>query len=92
MTMAPEICPNCGAEVPRKAKACPECGSSEETGWSEDAYATGLELPDDTFDYNEYLKREFNQADPLKKQFKWYYLVAAAVVIFGLTMWIWRWR
>jgi hypothetical protein len=30
--MPPEFCPNCGAEVPRKAKACPECGADEETG------------------------------------------------------------
>src|ERR1041384_1119375 len=37
--MTPEICPNCGAEVPRQAKACPECGSDEKTGWSEEAHA-----------------------------------------------------
>lgn len=30
-------CPNCGADVPVKARACPECGSDEETGWSEAA-------------------------------------------------------
>ena len=23
----PDVCPNCGAEVPRNAKACPECGA-----------------------------------------------------------------
>jgi hypothetical protein len=31
------ICPHCGAEVPARALACPECGSDEETGWSENA-------------------------------------------------------
>ena len=30
-------CPNCGADVPVKARACPECGSDEETGWSDAA-------------------------------------------------------
>jgi hypothetical protein len=30
-------CPNCGADVPLKARACPECGSDEQTGWSEAA-------------------------------------------------------
>jgi hypothetical protein len=30
-------CPNCGAAVPVNAKACPECGSDAETGWSEAA-------------------------------------------------------
>ena len=35
--MAPEICPRCGSEVPPHAKASPECGSDERTGWSEEA-------------------------------------------------------
>ncbi|WP_156815625.1 zinc ribbon domain-containing protein [Pseudanabaena sp. PCC 6802] len=30
-------CPICGADVPIKARACPECGSDEQTGWSEAA-------------------------------------------------------
>lgn len=38
-------CPNCGAEVPKKAKSCPDCGSDEKTGWSEDAMYDGLDLP-----------------------------------------------
>ena len=45
------ICPNCGAEVPAKAKACPKCGADEHTGWSEKADAQRLGLPDDEFDY-----------------------------------------
>ena len=54
--MPPETCPNCGADVPRNAKACPECGSDEKTGWSEDAGRDGLDLPDDEFDYEEFVK------------------------------------
>ena len=57
--MSPEVCPNCGAEIPRNAKACPECGSDEKTGWSETAYASGLGLPDEEFDYDEFVKEEF---------------------------------
>ena len=40
------ICPNCGAEVPIKALSCPECGSDEKTGWSEDTMYDGLDLPE----------------------------------------------
>ncbi|MDR4509530.1 MAG: hypothetical protein MRJ65_15100 [Candidatus Brocadiaceae bacterium] len=40
------ICPNCDAEVPRKATACPECGSDKNTGWSEDTLYDGLDLPE----------------------------------------------
>ena len=42
-------CPNCGAEVENNAIACPECGSDERTGWSEDTIYDGLDLPDDAF-------------------------------------------
>ncbi len=41
------ICPHCEAEVPRNAPACPECGSDENTGWSEDTALDGLVLYDD---------------------------------------------
>jgi len=40
------ICPNCGAEVSMKALACPECGSDEDTGWSEDTMYDGMDLPE----------------------------------------------
>ena len=38
------LCPNCGAEVPEGSAACPECGSDDETGWSEDTMYDGLGL------------------------------------------------
>ncbi len=40
------ICPNCGAEVPLKALACPECGSDENTGWSEETMYDDIDLPE----------------------------------------------
>jgi len=43
----PEHCANCGAEIPPKARACPECGADERTGWSEQSIYDGLNLPDD---------------------------------------------
>ena len=29
------------------ALACPECGSDEHTGWSEDTYVDGIDLPEE---------------------------------------------
>jgi hypothetical protein len=55
----PDTCPNCGADVPSGARACPECGADEETGWSERARYENLGIPDDSFDYNEFVKQEF---------------------------------
>ena len=57
--MPPETCPNCGAEVPPKARDCPECGADEQTGWSEAARTDGLDLPDQNFDYGDFVKHEF---------------------------------
>jgi hypothetical protein len=44
------VCPNCGADVAGGAKSCPECGSDENTGWSEDTYLDGVSLPDEDDD------------------------------------------
>jgi hypothetical protein len=56
----PKVCPVCGEDVPPKALACPECGSCHKTGWKEDAdVQDGLDLPDEEFDYDEYVQREF---------------------------------
>lgn len=43
----PGVCPVCGAFVERGARACRDCGSSDETGWSEEAAYDGLDLPGD---------------------------------------------
>ena len=59
MPETPDICPACGTPVPPNARCCPECGSDHETGWSDDATAQHLGLPDDEFDYDEFVKKEF---------------------------------
>ena len=41
----PESCANCGAEIPPTARACPECGADERTGWRELSPYDGVELP-----------------------------------------------
>ncbi len=77
----PDICPNCGAEVPPKAKACPECGADEHTGWSDAARTAGLDLPDQNFDYDDFVKREFAKEGPLPRGVHWFWWVIAFVVV-----------
>ena len=85
----PEICPNCGAEVPRGAKACPECGSDEKTGWSETAYADNLGLPDEEFDYDDFVKREFG-GETKPRGISWFWWVVAVVVLLGMLWLLFR--
>ncbi len=50
----------CGEDVPPDALACPACGADHASGWNEEAAAyDGLDLPDEEFNYEEYLEREF---------------------------------
>jgi len=89
--MTPDTCPNCGADVPRNARACPGCGADENTGWSEHAYASGLELPDESFDHKEFTKREFGTRKAIPHGVKWYWWLVAIgiVVVFLLGMFKW---
>ena len=79
--MPPEVCPNCGAEVPRNAKACPECGSDEKTGWSETAYASNLGLPDEEFDYDEFVKEEFGTRQVKPRGISWIWWLTALILV-----------
>jgi hypothetical protein len=84
--MAPEVCPNCGATVPSKARACPECGSDADTGWSEAAESSGLNLPDTEFDYNEFVKEEFGDAAAKPRGIAWGWWLVGIVVLAMLLL------
>jgi hypothetical protein len=79
----PAVCPVCGEDVPPKSLACPECGADERSGWKEDAADyDGLDLADEEFDYNEYVKNEFGggRAKPANEKLLWW-LVAIGLLI-----------
>jgi len=69
----PEECAVCGAEIPRTARACPECGADERTGWREQSIYDGLDLPDD----------EAASAAPRSGRAgpAWYWLAAAILLL-----------
>ena len=79
--MSPEVCPNCGTTVPRKAKACPECGADEKTGWSDSAYADNLGIPDENFDYENFVKEEFGSRSPKPRGLHWVWWLTAVILI-----------
>ena len=87
------ICPNCGARVPRKSRACPECGSDDRTGWrsSEDVDYESTGLPEDV-DYDDFLERERlapRGVTPAGRRRLWIALVAllaAAAIVAAIVL------
>ena len=90
MATPPETCPECGAQVPRNARACPECGADEETGWSARAQAQRLGIPDDEFDYESFVREEFGskarKPDALKPAgLRWLWWVVALLALLAFV-------
>ena len=81
-----EECPHCGAELPAGARACPECGSDEHTGWSEAAKDDGLELPEESFDYEDFVKREFEGKNPVPRGLHWFWWVVGVALVASLLL------
>lgn len=77
-------CPVCGADVPRKAKACPECGACEKSGWSEDHYLDGLDLPEDRAALP-------SKSSGINRQRLWQIVAAIVLLAFFLLMLSGRW-
>lgn len=88
--MPPDICPNCGASVPRSAKACPQCGADEETGWAEDAQAGGLDLPDEEFNYDDFVEREFGGKKPVPRGIHWFWWLVALLLVIAFLVFMIR--
>ena len=84
---APEECANCGAPIPRGAKACPECGADERTGWRETSIYDGMDLPDEAFE-DETRPRKRAGANRVNGIAWYWWLVALALLLLIVG---WRW-
>lgn len=93
MPPPPDICPNCGSEIPPRARACPACGADEATGWSEAAQYGGLDLPDEDFDYENFVKREFadgNRPAPPQGVSRLWWITALLVLAAFVALFVFR--
>jgi hypothetical protein len=79
----PAVCPNCSEPVPPSALACPECGADWDTGWKDAVDFGGDEGPEDDFDYEESLGKEFGES-PKPQDVKplWWITGIAILVLF----------
>jgi len=78
----PSECAVCGAEIPRGAKSCPECGADERTGWRETDIYDGLDLPEEAWE------DEVANEPPLTREMPWYWWLAGVTVLIGFILWI----
>ena len=72
--------------IPSGALACPECGADHNSGWRENADAyDGVDLPDDGFNYDDFVKREFgSRVNPARLEMVWW--IAGIVLIAVLVL------
>ena len=78
----PDECANCGATLARHARACPECGADERTGWRENDATRydGLDLPDSAF------ADDSVPTTAPRRGLAWYWYLAAAVLLLLLAL------
>jgi hypothetical protein len=64
----PGQCPVCGEWVYRGAAACEQCGACAKSGWRAESGYDGLDLPDpdETFDYDAFIEKEFGRGSQRK--------------------------
>ena len=89
----PGQCPVCGEWVVKGAAACDSCGSCAISGWSAQADQDGLDLPDDDFNYDEFLQREFGEDSRGRKApLKVWWIVGIILVVILILQALGVWR
>ena len=75
----PTECAQCGADIPPRAHACPECGADERTGWRDQSIYDGLDLPEPD--------DERPAGSPRRSEgLSWYWLIAIIAVLIALLL------
>lgn len=81
------ICPFCG-RVARVGRPCPGCAGKRKQGkrpakksWEQEAAADGLDLPDEEFDYDDFVSREFGHAPHRRIGVKWYWWLLGLIAL-----------
>ncbi len=83
------VCPFCAREV-RVGKPCPGCAKKirktppVKKSWEQDKAVDGLDLPDDDFDYDDFVAREFGKFPHRRTGLKWYWWALAVVLLAGM--------
>jgi hypothetical protein len=81
------LCPFCDREV-RVGEPCPGCAKKQKPAalpkkksWQQDKMHDGLDLPDEDFDYDEFVAREFGRLPHKKIGVKWYWWLLGVALL-----------
>jgi len=78
---APECCANCGAPIPPNARACPECGADERTGWAEQSLYDGLDLPESDDE-----REQADRSSKHRQTHQWLWWAVGVILLVALTL------
>ena len=56
--------------------------------WEQDSDSDGLDLPDEDFDYDEFVAREFGKLPHRKVPIKWYWWMTAVLLVVGMAFYL----
>lgn len=80
------LCPTCDKEV-AVGTNCPRCtkksspAQRERKPWEQEETADGLDLPDEDFDYDDFIAGEFGKAPHRKTGIAWYWYLVAVLLL-----------
>ena len=83
------LCPFCESDV-RVGTRCVKCDKLAKArkplkkSWEQDSTEDGLDLPDEAFDYDEFVAREFGKAPHRALGLRWYWWGLAVVLLLGM--------
>lgn len=88
------LCPGCDKEVAVGSRACPHCNppqkprgrpksaaSRSTPSWHQESTAEALDLPDEDFDYDDFVAREFGSKPHRRIGIKWYWWLTALMLV-----------
>ena len=90
------LCPECGADVPVGSAGCQSCGprkiaqrmrnrkersARSKKSWQQDQLYDGLDLPNEDFDYEDFVEKEFGGKPHRKVGIAWYWWLTALALV-----------
>ena len=80
------VCPGCKPSKPKRKKKR-RVAVAPRKSWEQDESMDGVDLPDEDFDYDEFVEREFGTKPHRRTGIKWYWWVTGVVVL-GWFAWL----